>query len=225
MPRVPVSGVWRVARPPAAIANLTEGTTRTLIICDGNTCRSPTLQFLLFHLSNRLGRQDEFVSAGRASVAGNDDPMPVPGQAVLEKAVEWLDKKLGYDPLCSHDPHLLNLLYLARTHRSRRLDDSRIRGPFDELIFIAAPRSNKPVELLRQSRKDLDRLSVPLHGQWTLIRQGDGGFYALQQARSNGVRNPDHDPAVINAYLKQAISLAGEALNYYHFFLPGGRQI
>jgi hypothetical protein len=150
--------------------------------------------------------------------------MPHPGQIALEKAVEWIDEHLGFDPLGQQDPHLVNLLDAARTHRSRRLDDTRLHGAFDELVLIAAPSRQEPIEHLRRSRQLLVRLSAPPYNKWRLIRQGDGGYYALQHAKNCGVTDPDHDPLVIEAYLKQGLSLARQALNYYRIPLETPRR-
>ena len=52
---------------------------RSLIICGGNTCRSPTLELLLRHLAERLGLLDEvFESAGHGDFAGGKYPCRYP---------------------------------------------------------------------------------------------------------------------------------------------------
>jgi protein-tyrosine-phosphatase len=194
---------------------------RVLIVCDGNTCRSPTLQLLLRHLASRLGRKDEFISAGREPGARGGYPMPRPGQNALKAAAACLDQKLGLHPMNDEDRNLSKILDAARTHKSRNLDDPSLRGPFDELVFIAGKSITEPVQELLKSKRELERLSVPDSDRWYLVRQGDGAFFALQRAKQCGVKDPDQDPEVIEAYAKQAESLAHEALKYYS--LPLGR--
>jgi hypothetical protein len=188
---------------------------RVLIVCDGNTCRSPTLQLLLRHLATRLDRQDEFVSAGRELGARGGYRMPVPGQNALKAALAYIDHNLGLNPMNDQDPNLSKILNAARTHQSRYLDDLNLRGPFDELVFITGKSIKKPVEELLKSKRDLERLSVPPSDRWRVVRQGDAGFFALQDAKQSGMRDPEHDPLVNAEYLKQSKNLALAALKYY----------
>jgi protein-tyrosine-phosphatase len=46
---------------------------RVLIVCEGDTSRSPTLALLLSHVAHRLGHKDHFVSAGFSISASEDE--------------------------------------------------------------------------------------------------------------------------------------------------------
>src|SRR5262245_5716142 len=68
---------------------------RILVVCDGNTCRSPTLMLLLRHWARQIGLANQVYvdSAGVGEGASKGRRMAKPARTVLREVVSSLSTK------------------------------------------------------------------------------------------------------------------------------------
>jgi hypothetical protein len=105
------------------------GAREVLVVCDGNTCRSPTLMLLLRYRARQLGlaRSMHIESAGLGESAANGDPMRKVAQRAAAQATRLLNP--GISAASINTDALAALRKEAMQHSSRQVavDDESFR--------------------------------------------------------------------------------------------------
>ena len=166
-----------------------------LVVCDGNTCRSPTLAMFLRYRARLLGLANflQIESAGFGKNAANGDSMPAVAQHAATQAAPLLN--LGQQPTPTTSDLVSTLRDEAIQHRSRQVAvDAETLRPWTVVCLLT-----------RKAESKLDPKGT-LRGINSVVwlPLGDNGFRVLEL---HG-RNESH-PDVAEAYRVQAEKLAG----------------
>jgi protein-tyrosine-phosphatase len=165
------------------------GSARVLVVCGGNTCRSPVLSLLLLAELHRIGRDDVEVMS-----AGADESLEPFSFPMNDFAIEALREVLA----ARNDVSLENFLSKACEHRSRGLSSFNNQS-FDLIAFVEGDAGQ--IERWRIVARDTDTRHVP-----------DDGYRALKNAGFPSGLKSDRNGDVLNAYRRQTALLLDYAI-------------
>jgi Low molecular weight phosphotyrosine protein phosphatase len=167
---------------------------RLLVLCDGNTCRSPTLMLLLryqarlFDVAHRVNID----SAGIGMGASRSYRMLSVAQEAAERAALWLASQLGI--LAPDASFATTLRTEASNYKSKIIPDP---GQIDRVSVVICLLRKNQIPHSSLGRKLLSSTSV----RWHPI--GDNAF--REYVRHGKI---ERHPAVVAAYDRQAQRLA-----------------
>lgn len=168
---------------------------RVLVVCGGNTCRSPVLAFLLMRKLHRIGCSNVEVFSAGASERLSEDPRYAGGLNCF--AFKALTRSL--DP--PQDAQFEEVVQLADAHRSRGL--SRFRGQrFDLLVFVDP----------RHKRKAVKQRIVASQTYMVWPRISDRAFAVWDKAdRPTTITDDPTSRRILKAYERQTALLRRQA--------------
>jgi protein-tyrosine-phosphatase len=161
------------------------GETRVLVVCAGNTCRSPVLSLLLAAELHRIGRDDVKVLSAAA-----DESLAPFSFRMNEFAIEGLREVL----VARNDVECEGLLRQARKHKSKGL--SSFRNQRFDLIAVVERVCASELQKWRIVARETDARDIP-----------DDGYRALKNAHFPLKPEDDTSKEVLNAYRQQTASL------------------
>lgn len=170
------------------------GIRKVLVVCDGNTCRSPTLVLLLRYRARSLGIADllSINSAGIGSSASDGAAMPGVAQRAAAEVAPLLRRGLGTP---SVDAAALDALRSeAMQHFSKRIssNDNALRDGI--LVCLLTSHALPRLDQHRALRGIKSRIALPT---------GDRAHWMLSKHNWD-----ESHPDVIDAYRMQAAELA-----------------
>ena len=111
--------------------------TRVLVVCSGNTCRSPTLQLLLEYRQSQLGIQTiSFESAGARVNSDWGEPIGNEGKRALDFAARYLESHGPAPTDVGGATRAEKLRASAEAHRSRSVDGVPHPQTVDRVIYF-----------------------------------------------------------------------------------------
>jgi low molecular weight phosphotyrosine protein phosphatase len=172
---------------------------RILVICDGNTCRSPTLMLLLRYRSRQLGITTGFLieSCGVTPEAATRRPMLDVAKDAAAVAAGWLEQQ-GPSNLEAH-ARLSLLREEAEQHFSQDVDDALAKEARYANVVCLITKKGKKRLMDNPTAVRILQMAQVLH----CCPVSDTAFYTYKRYHQN-----ERHTKVIQAYRKQAYVLA-----------------
>lgn len=165
---------------------------RILVVCLGNTCRSPTLMLLLRHRARQVGVSDLFQieSAGVSGQAARGEGMLAVAREAVVAAARWLD---GQTEATGDAEERLRILGReAAEHTTRNVTDVPVDPPVRHLVTLQ--------DSVRRSSKLRKFQPKPMVHSFDVDDRGYGAYMTYGE--------DENHPEVIRAYKVQAMELA-----------------